>query len=227
MQSDRTKLIRKITWITVFSISMAFVEAAVVVYLRAIFYPEGFAFPLKPITDSLIVVELAREFATVLMLFSIAALAGKRLWERFAYFLFCFGVWDIFYYVWLKVLLDWPSSIFEWDILFLIPMPWIGPVIAPVSLSLLMIIFGFFIIYSFYKECDFKPTLLSRILTLVGTAFILFSFMRDTDATLHQQLPQPYLYEFLLIGAFLYVAAFMISYLKTLRQNHDFKAPSV
>jgi len=193
---------------------MGFVESAVVVYLRAIHYPEGFRFPLKAITDNLIGVELLREFSTMLMLFSIAVLLGKRLWERFAYFLFCFGVWDIFYYIWLKVLLDWPSTIFEWDILFLIPLPWIGPVIAPVSISMLMIIFSIFIIYSFYKGYDFKPVLISRILALVGTGFILFSFMRDIDATIHQQLPQPYLYELLIIGELMYIAAFTISYVK-------------
>ena len=143
MSVDRANLIKKIIWITIFSIAMAFVEAAVVVYLRAIYYPEGFAFPLTPRTDTIIGVELLREFATILMLLSIAVLTGRRGWERFAYFLFCFGIWDIFYYIWLKLLLDWPSSIFEWDILFLIPLPWIGPVIAPVFLSMLMIIFGF------------------------------------------------------------------------------------
>lgn len=219
MSNDRVKLIRKMTWVAVFSVSMAFVEAAVVIYLRTIYYPDGFEFPLRPITDNMIGVELLREFATILMLCSIAVLAGKRLWERFAYFLFCFGVWDIFYYIWLKVLLDWPSSIFEWDILFLIPLPWIGPVIAPVSISLLMVIFGFFIIYSFYKGYDFKPTLISRILVLVGTGLILFSFIQDIGATIYQQLPDTYAYELLLIGEFLYVVAFMISYLKTMRQN--------
>jgi hypothetical protein len=196
---------------------MGFVEAAVVVYLRRIYYPGGFAFPLKPLTDSLIGIEVLRETATIFMLLSIAVLAGKRIWERFAYFLFCFGVWDIFYYVWLKVLLDWPSTIFDWDILFLMPMPWIGPVIAPVTISMLMILLGLFIIYSFYKGYDFRPTLISRILTLIGSGFIVFSFMRDTGATLHQQLPQPYLYGFLFIGEFLYTAAFIISYVKTVK----------
>lgn len=215
--SDRTTLIIKIIWAAIFSISMGFVEAAVVVYLRRIYYPGGFAFPLKPLTDSLIGIEVLRETATIFMLLSIAVLAGKRIWERFAYFLFCFGVWDIFYYVWLKVLLDWPSTIFDWDILFLMPMPWIGPVIAPVTISMLMILLGLFIIYSFYKGYDFRPTLISRILTLIGSGFIVFSFMRDTGATLHQQLPQPYLYGFLFIGEFLYTAAFIISYVKTVK----------
>ena len=215
--SDRTTLIIKIIWAAIFSISMGFVEAAVVVYLRRIYYPGGFAFPLKPLTDSLIGIEVLRETATIFMLLSIAVLAGKRIWERFAYFLFCFGVWDIFYYVWLKVLLDWPSTIFDWDILFLMPMPWIGPVIAPVTISMLMILLGLFIIYSFYKGYDFRPTLISRILALIGTVFILFSFMHDTNATLHQQPPQPYLYGFLFIGEFLYTAAFIISYVKTVK----------
>jgi len=198
---------------------MAFVESAVVVYLRAIYYPGGFSFPLAPITDNIIGIEVIREAATILMLLSISALAGKKLWERFAYFLFCFGLWDIFYYIWLKVLIDWPSSVFERDILFLIPVPWIGPVIAPVSISFLMIIFGLLIIYQSYKDCDFNPAPISGILALAGTGFILFSFMRDIDATLHQHFPQPYWYGFLVIGGLLYVAAFIISYLSTIRKN--------
>lgn len=218
MSTDRIKLIRKIIWVIVFSVSMAFVESAVVVYLRAIYYPGGFKFPLKPITDNLIAVEVLREVATILILLSVAVLISKKLWERFAYFLFCFGAWDIFYYVWLKVLLDWPPSIFEWDILFLIPLPWTGPVIAPVIISMLMIIFGLFIIHLFYRGHDFRPDLISRVFALIGTGLITFSFVHDTDATLHQQLPQPYRYEALFIGGFLYIAAFVISYLKTIRK---------
>ena len=212
------KLTRKIILVVIFSISMAYVEAAVVVYLRVIYYPEGFSFPLTPITENMILIEILRESATILMLFSIAVLIGKKAWERFAYFLFCFGIWDIFYYIWLKVLLDWPSSIFEWDILFLIPLPWIGPVIAPVSVSILMIIFSSLIISSFQKGYNFRPTLISHILALVGTAFILFSFMHDLDAALYQQLPQPYMYEVLVIGELLYITAFVISYVKPTRQ---------
>ncbi len=209
------KLSRKIIWAAIFGISMGFVEAAVVVYLRKIYYPDGFVFPLKPLTDNLIGVEVLREVATIFMLISIAVLAGKKLWERFAYFIFCFGVWDIFYYVWLKVLINWPLTIFDWDILFLIPLPWIGPVIAPVTISLLMIIFGLMIINLFRKDYEFNPGQISRIFSFIGTGFIIFSFMRDTGATLHQKPPQPYWYGFLFIGGLLYAAAFVISYVKT------------
>ncbi|HDH53378.1 MAG TPA: hypothetical protein ENH24_02710, partial [Nitrospirae bacterium] len=148
---NKKAFVAKITWVTVFGIAMAFVESAVVVYLRAIFYPEGFAFPLNRLADYRILVEVLREIATIFMLLSVACLAGKKFWERFAYFMLSFGIWDIFYYVWLKLLLNWPSSIFDWDILFLIPLPWIGPVIAPVSIALMMIVFSILIAHSFHK----------------------------------------------------------------------------
>jgi hypothetical protein len=212
-------LLQKFIWLTIFSISMAFIESAVVVYLRRIYYPGGFAFPLSTPADMLLGVEVLREMATMFMLLSISMLSGRKLWERFAYFLFCFGIWDIFYYIWLKVLLNWPSSIFEWDILFLIPLPWIGPVIAPVSLSLFMIICGTLIIHSYEQGYDFKPVIMTKILVLAGTGLILFSFLHDTEAALHQKLPQPYLYTLLFLGEMLYIMAFIISYRKTRTSN--------
>ncbi|MBI5100173.1 MAG: hypothetical protein HZB30_13175 [Nitrospirae bacterium] len=207
----------KIFWLTIFGIAMAFVESAVVVYLRAIFYPEGFKVPLRTITDYKIIIEVFREIATIFMLLSVAFLSGKTRWERFTYFMLSFGIWDIFYYIWLKALINWPASIFDWDILFLIPLPWISPVIAPVSVSLLMIIFSILIAHSIQKGYDFKPALLPRILALVGIVLILYSFMHDINATLHQQIPKPYRYELLVIGDGLFIAAFWVSYLRSRR----------
>ncbi len=209
---DMKDLILKILWVTVFAVAMAFVESAVVVYLRVIYYPEGFTFPLKLIMDDTIMVELYREMATLFMLLSVAFLAGKRFWERFAWFMLAFGVWDIFYYVWLKVLIGWPSSLSEWDILFLMPLPWIGPVIAPMSISLLMILAGIIITGLFRKGYDFRPSLTTYILASAGVVLVLYSFMWDTGATLYQQLPQPYHYELLIIGNILFVVAFVDSY---------------
>jgi len=105
---------------------MAYLEAAVVVYLRAIFYPDGFDFPLAPGPSSVILIELGREAATILMLIAIAVLCGRSKIERFAYLLYAFGLWDIMYYVWLKVQIGWPPSLLTWDILFLIPLPWVS-----------------------------------------------------------------------------------------------------
>lgn len=212
-------LILKILWVTVFAVAMAFVESAVVVYLRVIYYPEGFTFPLKLIMDDTIMVELYREIATLFMLLAVAVLAGRRLWERFAWFMLAFGVWDIFYYIWLKVLISWPSSLSEWDILFLIPVPWIAPVSAPLSISLLMILAGILIVHLFQNGHEFRPALTSYILASAGAALILYSFMQDTGATLYQQTPQPYHYEFLVIGDILFVAAFVISYVKAVKKE--------
>jgi hypothetical protein len=196
---------------------MAFIESAVVVYLRDIYYPEGFRFPLRLIEDKNIIVEIAREFATIFLLLSFAAIAGKRFWERFAYFLLAFGLWDIFYYVWLKVILNWPATILDWDILFLIPIPWIGPVIAPVSLAVLMIIMGIMIMRLYEKGIDYKMKLFPIIASLVGIKLILYTFLRDTSATLHQQMPQPFRYDIFVLGWLIMAGAFLISYLKTVK----------
>ena len=210
---------RKIFWILVFSIAMALVEAAVVAYLRALYYPEGFAFPLKLITAGHLIVELGRETATIFMLVSVAALIGKRFWEKFAYFIICFGLWDIFYYLWLKLVLGWPSSLLDWDILFLIPLPWIGPVIAPVSIAIMMILAGLLIIALYKGGYDFRPSFLTWVLTIIGTLTILYSFMRDTGAGLHQQMPLPYRYDLLIAGEILYVLALFLAWRNTVHES--------
>jgi len=138
----------KTVWIvTIFAIAMGFLEAAVVVYLRDLFYPAGFKFPLLGfITPSILSIEWLREFATIIMLVTIGCLAAKKLYVRFAYFLYAFAVWDISYYIFLKLTLNWPASLLTWDLLFLIPWPWVGPVITPVICSLFFIIIAFLII---------------------------------------------------------------------------------
>jgi hypothetical protein len=206
---------RKFFWITAFSISMGLVEAGIAIYLRAVYYPDGFSFPLKMIRMRHFILELGREAATIVMLISVSALISKKFWEQFAYFLVCFGIWDIFYYVWLKIAIGWPVSLLDWDVLFLIPLPWIGPVIAPVSVAVMMILAGLFIIFLFDKGYDFRPSFLAWILTIIGTLIILYSFMRDIGAGLHQHMPLPYRYEALLTGEFLYLVAIVSSWKNT------------
>ncbi len=202
-------------WVIIFGIAMAYIESAVVVYLRAIFHPEGFIFPLKVFeNDYKIVVEIYREAATIVMLLAVCAIAGKTFWERFGYFITAFGIWDIFYYVWLKVILDWPATLFDWDVLFLIPKTWIGPVIAPVSVALIMVITGMLLVNACQKGLRFKPSYVSLILTLAGTAVVLYSFMFDTGAIMDLKMPKPYPYSLLVIGDLMFVAAFTIPYIK-------------
>ncbi len=203
--------IRKLVWVSVFAVAFAFVEASVVVYLRAIYYPDGFAFPLKAIVNHHLVVEICREAATIVMLASVGMLAGRNSWQRFGYFCFAFGVWDIFYYVWLKSILGWPASITDWDILFLIPLPWIGPVLSASLIAVLLTICGTDIVVRTSVAKYFKPTFTSWILAIVGTVALLYSFMSDTEAILRSGNPLPYRYELLVLALILYVAGYVLA----------------
>jgi hypothetical protein len=127
-------------YLVFFSIAMGFLESAVVVYLRELYYPRGFHFPLVPMPPTIALTEFLREISTIVMLLAAGCLAGKNARQRFAWFIFCFAVWDIFYYIFLKFLLNWPESLLTWDILFLIPVLWTAPVIAPVIVSVTMIL---------------------------------------------------------------------------------------
>jgi hypothetical protein len=128
-----------LTWCTLWAIAFGVVEGAVVVYLRWIAYPEGFSFPLKDIPSQLLWTEITREAATMVMLLSVARLAVPGGLHRFAVFALCFGVWDIAYYLALLGFVGWPQSLLTWDVLFLIPVPWTSPVLAPVLVSVALI----------------------------------------------------------------------------------------
>jgi len=130
---------KKYAVVTVFAVAMAFMEAAVVVYLRELYYPGGFSFPLVAMPRNILLVEIGREAATIVMIASAAVLASRKFYGRMSAFFYVFGVWDIFYYVFLKALLGWPSSFVEMDVLFLIPGVWAGPVLAPLICSFTMI----------------------------------------------------------------------------------------
>jgi hypothetical protein len=137
-------LTARIGWLTVFAAAFGFVETAVVVYLRALFYPDGFDFPIEILAlgDTVTMTELAREVATLLMLLGTAGLAARRFWGRFGAFAYAFGIWDIVFYIGLKVVLDWPESLGTWDVLFLIPGVWTGPVWSPLVIAVLLAVCG-------------------------------------------------------------------------------------
>jgi hypothetical protein len=126
-------------WLTLFGVAFGVLEAAVVVYLRELYYPDGFRFPIVIIENRIAVVELIRELATLLMLLGVAMAVARDAMDRFFVFAFLFGVWDIVYYLGLRVFVGWPQSLLTWDVLFLIPVPWLGPVLYPVIVSLFLI----------------------------------------------------------------------------------------
>jgi hypothetical protein len=128
--------------VAIFAVAFALVEAMVVYYLRKLFalnaaqaFTQGhFHFP-----RAYLPYERSREAATMVVLVTVALLAGRTVWQAIAYWLAAFGVWDIAYYGWLYVLLRWPSSPTTKDLLFLIPDEWWAPVWQPMAASAVMI----------------------------------------------------------------------------------------
>jgi hypothetical protein len=174
-------ILRRLCVVIIFSIAFAYIESAIVVYLRTIFHPDGFSFPLKtfglsPLWKQLLLTEIGRETATMVLIVTGAWLFGKSFQERFAYFLTIFAVWDIFYYVWLKALLDWPSSIMDWDILFLIPITWASAVLYPVIISITMFISAVIILYRISVDRPIKVTLWDWLGYIVAAIIVIISF---------------------------------------------------
>lgn len=171
---------RKLAVVTIFAIAMAFLETVVVVYLRKLYYPGGFSLPLKGfIEPNILAIEWVREAFTIVMLLCIAILAAKKFYSRLAYFFYSFAVWDIFYYVWLKAVIGWPASFMTWDLLFLIPLPWIGPVLAPIIISLLLALFGLLILHFQDRVRNLKISLREWILLILGSIAVLYTFLYD------------------------------------------------
>lgn len=151
----------RILALVLFGLSFGFVEAAVVVYARAVYEPLRAPFhPGVPPTDlfplltldqlaragpdklRLLYIEIVREAATLAMLGAIALAVSRKAVEWLAAFVVAFGVWDIAFYLSLKLAIDWPASLFTWDVLFLIPVPWYGPVLAPLLVAVTMVVSG-------------------------------------------------------------------------------------
>ena len=140
---------KRVIFLILYAMAMAYVEAMVVVYLRRLVPMEiwekvtTYQELTRLIKDKGIMwSEQTREFATIVMLASVACLFGKGTREKWAGFLISFGIWDIFYYIFLYIWLRWPPSLLTWDVLFLIPLPWVAPVIVPTAISVGMIVSG-------------------------------------------------------------------------------------
>jgi hypothetical protein len=170
---------KTIIWVTIFAIAMGFFESAIVIYLRQIVYPDGFSFPLQPIPESLATTEILREAFSLLMLLSVGILTGESTITRFAYFIFSFALWDIFYYIFLKLLINWPESLFTMDILFLLPVTWIGPVITPVIVSGIMILLALLILFFSSVNERVKFGTHELLIFITGSLIIIISFIAD------------------------------------------------
>lgn len=183
---------RRVLWLAAYAVAMGYLEAAVVVYLRAIYYPGGFTFPLTGMPSKMALIEIAREAATIVMIAAVAALAGADRWERFLCFSLIFGIWDILYYVGLYVTLGWPPSLSTPDILFLIPVPWVAPVLAPVLISLGLIAGALVLLRLRARGAvvAFPPSL--WFLATAGGVLVLLAFTLDFRVVVAGGQPPPF-----------------------------------
>ena len=169
--------------VVLYALAMAWVESAVVFYMRSMIdrlVPYQ-ANPL-PIAGGFGFAEVVREAATLIMLLTVGWLAGRTWRSRLAYTLLAFGIWDIAYYLWLVPLTAWPQSLGDWDILFLIPLPWWGPVWAPMSIALLMICFGVLVGKNDAPERPLWPGRAALLSALLGGLLALQVFIADSLA---------------------------------------------
>jgi hypothetical protein len=209
--AGRFVCVRPVAILLLFGAAFGYLEAAVVSYLRILheparrhFYPDrssGELFPLLtlervraagPEQQKTLVVEIGREAATMLMLAAIALAVASNARQWTAAFAIAFGVWDIVFYACLKLLLDWPASLFTWDLLFLIPVPWVGPVIAPVLVSVAMIGAG---IWCLSREAAGRPLQIgvwNALGVVLGGLVIVLSFTLDYQNIMAGGMPQPF-----------------------------------
>ncbi|MCU0770949.1 MAG: hypothetical protein MUE94_04135 [Verrucomicrobia bacterium] len=196
MRSRRPALYRWLS-VCVFAVAFAWIEAAVVFYLRTMvdridpYQPN----PL-PLVEGIVWVEIVREAATMILLLTVGLLAGRTWVSRLGYALVAFGVWDILYYLFLKLMTGWPRSLLDWDILFLIPLPWWGPILAPMLIALLMIVWGTLVTQFPQLQgvaLAHRPVL---ALSVLGVLLALYVFMADAirvapggEAALRELLP--------------------------------------
>jgi hypothetical protein len=169
----------KIIWVSVFSIAMAYLEAAVVVYLRRVYGITNLILQVPLFDKEIAAIEVGRELTTLVMLLCIGWIAGETFQSRVGFTFITFGLWDIFYYIWLWVFIGWPQSIIEPDLLFLIPLPWWGPVLSPVLIALLMVTGGIIAVIKTEKKQTLHIDTWFWVCLITGVLILLYTFMAD------------------------------------------------
>ncbi|MFO7915187.1 MAG: hypothetical protein R6U43_05795 [Candidatus Krumholzibacteriales bacterium] len=169
----------KFAFLGLYGVAMGMFEAVLVIYLRMLYYPGGFEFPLNWISSPALPFELLRELSTLVMIAAVAVVAAGDRLKRLAWFLYIFAVWDIFYYIFLKLLIGWPESLLTRDILFLIPVTWVGPVLAPVICSVTMILMACCILLPGFYGFRTRTGAVDWLLIYGGAFLVFLSFIED------------------------------------------------
>ena len=166
--------------VILFAVAFAWVEAAAVTYIRVhIGRIEPYQADPLPIANTLGQIELVREVATLIMLLAVGFLAGRDRRTRIAYAVLAFGVWDIFYYLYLRIQLGWPQTLMDWDVLFLLPLPWWGPVVTPMLIAGILVFTSSLITLNDKPGSPLWPTSKAWLLFIPGAILALIVFMQD------------------------------------------------
>jgi len=195
--------------IVLYAVAMAYLEAAVVVYLRAALgMPTGSIFPVDfSRGNPLGFIEVGREGATLVMIGAVAWIAARSPLERLVWAGVVFGIWDIGYYGWLWVFSGWPSTLGTWDLLFLLPLPWAGPVWAPIAVGVALTGFGLAYAGRLGSGGSLRFSRLQLGALLLGNVIIDASFLLNAGVVLGGGIPTSFAWPIFLAGMGIGMAA--------------------
>ena len=190
--------------VALYAVAMAYLESAVVVYLRqALGVPTGDVFPIdleSELSGRLGWIEVGREAATLVMIGGVGWIAGRSGLERLAWAAVVFGIWDIGYYVWLWVFSGWPESLLTWDLLFLIPVPWAGPVWAPMAVSVALVVFGLAMAVRYAAGMSARSGWLPLGGLVLGGVVVIVSFTLNAAVVLQPATPTDFAWPIFALG---------------------------
>jgi len=201
--SEQHPFLNRAVVVGLYAFAMAYLESAVVVYLqRALSMTPATLFPLRDqaTLGGLGSIELGREVATLVMLVTVGRLAGRTSIERLAWTSVAFGIWDIGYYFWLWVFIGWPTTLGTTDLLFLLPVPWVAPVWAPMLISVALISFGLIVARRMRKGVPIVLKLRDWTLLIAGGVVVILSFTLDSGRIRNGEMPAPFSWPVFLIG---------------------------
>lgn len=196
--------------VVLYAAAMAYLESAVVVYLRqALGVATATVFPVdfSGAAGSLGYIELGRELATLIMIGTVGWIAGRSPLERLAWAAVVFGIWDIGYYVWLWVFSGWPAGLGTWDLLFLLPVPWAGPVWAPVAVSVGLVGFGLAVAARLRAGRPLRMDVTRFAVLLLGGVVVVVSFTLNASVVIDGGVPTNFAWPVFVAGMAIGVAA--------------------
>ncbi len=244
MTAWKTRLMAAVLFATAFG----YVEAAVVVYLRVVYqpihqglHPNNAPHDLLPAVtlhqlrargwemERQLYVELGRELATLVMLTSVAWGMCRSRREWFALFALMFAVWDILYYVFLWLTIGWPPSLLTWDILFLLPVIWTGPVIAPMLVSCGLILGSVWALVREGRNRPLRLPLWCWLGMIAAGLVVIVAFCWDWRTVQAGGVPESFRWDVFLGGLFSGLAIFFLGVVhdrkKTARSSPVLAAP--